>query len=190
MRHQAPGVVIRILVADDTRIHTQLLADALRRDGGLEVISSDSDSQGLIARADLHNIDVLLVGSNLDEQPGRGFEVLRSVRDLHCDLRAVVLLESSKPESILEAFRAGAHGVVNRYESVDTLGKCMRKVHEGQIWANNQQIGLLAQALASSHNLRAVDARGLNLLSKREMEIVRSARAAYEKGVRRERHFF
>ena len=33
------GEVIRVLVADDTRIHTQLLADALRRDRQLEVIS-------------------------------------------------------------------------------------------------------------------------------------------------------
>ena len=30
---------IRVLVVDDTRIHTQLLADALRRDRQLEVIA-------------------------------------------------------------------------------------------------------------------------------------------------------
>jgi len=165
---------IRVLVADDTRIHTQLLADALRRDGALEVISSDSDSQGLIARVDLHNVDVLLLGSNLDEQPARGFEVLREVRALHPNVRAVMLLDSSKPESILEAFRAGARGVFSRRESVETLSKCVRKVHQGQIWADNQQIGLVVQALASSRNPRAVDAQGVNLLSKREMEVVRS----------------
>ncbi len=173
MRDHFPGAVIRVLVADDTRIHTQLLADALRRDGSLEVISSDSDSQALIARADLRNIDVLLVSSNLDEEPGCGFEVLRAVRNSHCDVRAVMLLDSVKPESILEAFRAGARGVVSRHDSLDTLGKCVRKVHEGQIWANSQQIGLLVKTLASSNHLRAVDANGLNLLSNREMDVVR-----------------
>jgi DNA-binding NarL/FixJ family response regulator len=167
-------VVIRVLVADDTRIHTQLLADALRRDGALEVISSDSDSQGLIARVDLHNIDVLLLGSNLDEQPARGFAVLREVHALHPNVRAVMLLDSSKPESILEAFRAGARGVFSRRESVETLRKCVRGVHQGQIWADNQQMGLVVQALASSRNVRAIDAQGVNLLSKREMEVVRS----------------
>jgi two-component system nitrate/nitrite response regulator NarL len=173
MRDQSTGVVIRVLVADDTRIHTQLLADALRRDGALEVISSDSDARALIARADLRNIDVLLVSSNLDEEPGCGLEVLRAVRTSHSDIRAVMLLDSSKPESVLEAFRAGARGVVSRHESVDTLARCVRKVHDGQIWANSQQTTLLVQALASSNQLRAVDARGLNLLSKREMEVVR-----------------
>jgi DNA-binding NarL/FixJ family response regulator len=174
MRDQFTGVVIRVLVADDTRIHTQLLADALRRDGALEVISSDSDAQALIARTDLRNIDVLLLSSNLDEKPGCGLEVLRAIRGSHRNMRAVMLLDSSKPESVLEAFRAGARGVVSRQESVDALARCVRKVHEGQIWANSQQMGLLVQALASSNQLRAVDAQGLNLLSKRETEVVRA----------------
>ena len=174
MRNETFGTVIRVLVADDTRIHTQLLADALRRDGALEVISSDSDSQGLIARADLHNVDVLLLGSNLDEQPARGLEVLQEVHALHPNVRAVILLDSSKPESILDAFRAGARGVFSRRESVEILSKCVKRVHQGQIWADSQQMGLLVQALASSRNVHAVNAQGVNLLSKREMEVVRS----------------
>ncbi len=122
----------------------------------------------------MRDIDVLLISSNLDERPGRGFEVLRGLRATHADLRAVVLLDSSKGETILEAFRAGARGVFSKDDSVDTLSKCLHKVHEGQIWANSQQIATLVQALASSHNIHAVDARGLDLLSKREMEVVRS----------------
>ena len=94
---------IRVLVADDTRLHTTLLADALRRDGAFEVIGSDS--QELIARAHLHDIDVLLLSSELDGQPGRGFEVLREVRELHPNIRAIMLLDSSKHELVLEAFR-------------------------------------------------------------------------------------
>jgi len=174
LRDENCEIAIRVLLADNTRIHTQLLADALRRDGALEVICSDSDSRGLIARADLPSIDVLLLSSNLDEQPARGFEVLREVRALHPKVRAVMLLDSSKPETILEAFRAGARGVFNRQESVETLSKCVRRVYQGQIWADSQEMGLVLQALASSRSVHAVDARGVNLLSKREMEVVRS----------------
>ena len=63
MRDDTVDPMIRVLVADDTRLHTQLLAEALRRDGGFEV--TGSDSQELIARVDLHNIDVLLLSSCL-----------------------------------------------------------------------------------------------------------------------------
>jgi len=174
MRHQSTSDLIRVLVSDDTRVHTELLADALKRDGSLQVTTSASGSEGLIGRTDLHNVDVLLLSSTLDEQPGRGFEVLRGLHATHGYVPSVMLLDSSRQETILEAFYAGARGVFSRNESVETLSKCVRRVYEGQIWANSQQLAVLTQALASSHSVRAMDAHGMNLLSKREMEIVRS----------------
>jgi two-component system nitrate/nitrite response regulator NarL len=174
MRHHPSAVPIRVLVSDDTRVHTELLADALKRDGCLQVTTSPSGSESLTGNRNFRDVDVLVLGSNLDERPGRGFEVLRGLRASNADLRAVVLLDSSKGEMVLEAFRSGARGVFSKNDSVDILSKCLRKVYEGQIWANSQQIATLVQALASSHNIHAVDARGLNLLSKREMEVVRS----------------
>jgi DNA-binding CsgD family transcriptional regulator len=85
----------------------------------------------------------------------------------------VVLLDSSKRDVILEAFRAGATGIFSRHESVETLAKCVLSVCRGQIWANSQQMAYAVEALAASHSVRAVDAHGLNLLSKRELEVVR-----------------
>jgi two-component system, NarL family, nitrate/nitrite response regulator NarL len=167
-----PEPAVRVLVADDTRLHTTLLADAMRRDGAFEVIGSDS--QELIARPNLHNIDVLLLSSELDGLPGRGFEVLKRLREQHPDIRAVMLLDSSRSECVLEAFRAGARGILSRQESVEILSKCVRIVHHGQIWANSQQMVLLLQALASSRSVSSAHAPGMEQLSKREMEIVDS----------------
>ena len=50
----------------------------------------------------------------------------------------------------------------------------MRSVHQGQIWANSEQMGLLLQALFDSRNVPTVNAQGMEQLSKREMEIVDS----------------
>jgi two-component system, NarL family, nitrate/nitrite response regulator NarL len=169
VRNNTIETVVRVLVADDTRLHTQLLADALRRDGTLEVMSSDS--QELITRSDLHNIDVLLLSSELNE-PAGGFEVLRQVHTSHPKVRAVMLLDSSRPESILEAFRAGARGVLSRQDSIEILIKCLRKVHQGQIWANSQEMGLVVEALAASHSPNPINAQSIEQLSKREMQVV------------------
>jgi len=173
MRRQLAVVPIRVLVCDDTRVHTELVADALKRDGSLQVTTAPSGSDGLTNHLSPHEFDVLLISSNLDQRPGHGFEVLRGLRASHGDLRAVILLDASQGEMILEAFRAGARGIFHKDDSIENLGKCLRKVSEGQIWANSQQIETLVEALASSHNIKAVDARGLDILSKREMEIVR-----------------
>jgi DNA-binding NarL/FixJ family response regulator len=168
------GEAIRVLVADDTRIHTQLLAEALKRDHGLDVISSPSHSRDLIVAATLHEVEVVVISANLDEEPLRGFEVLRELRAKRPQVQAIVLLDSSKREAIVQAFRAGARGIFSRHESIETLSKCVRSVHQGQIWANSQQMSFAVEALAASPTVRAVDANGLNLLSKRELDVVRS----------------
>jgi two-component system, NarL family, nitrate/nitrite response regulator NarL len=165
--------IIHVLVADNSLMHTQLLGDALKRDKCLRVISSSSNTKSIVEATLEHHFDVLLISSNMEEQPDRGLELLRDLCESRPTLRAVVLLDSPQAELILEAFRAGARGVLTRFESVQTLSKCVRCVHDGQIWASSEQISLALGALASAHTVHA-SGRGLSLLSKREIEIVQS----------------
>jgi len=95
------------------------------------------------------------------------------LKTLRSEMRAVVLLDSSKREVVIEAFRAGARGLFTRHESLETLSKCVRRVYEGQIWANTEQVGFAIEALAGSPTIRAVGAHGMELLSRRELEVVR-----------------
>lgn len=172
---QSPGEkTIRVLVADDTRIHTQLLADALRRDHQMEVISPPVRSSDLVESVKTQKADVVVLSSNLDEEPLRGFELLRELRAANPEILAIMLLDSSKKETILHAFRAGARGIFSRHDSVETLSKCIRSVFAGQIWASSEEMSYAVEALASSPVVRAVDSNGLSLLSKREMDVVRS----------------
>lgn len=172
-RGEAPAKSIRVLVLDGSTIHTQLLAEALRRDRALDVISLESPRAVIKTVLD-SNIDVLVIGANLEEQADRGLAILRELRTSRPNSRAVVLLDSCKPQVVLDTFRAGARGVFSRSESIDKLSKCIRCVHDGQIWANSREMSLALEALASAPTVTAVDAKGLNLLSKREKEIVHS----------------
>jgi len=165
--------MIRVLVADSTRIHTRLLADALTRHSDLKVIPFESDSSELVAAATSPDVDVLVISSSLDEQQFRGLDLLREVRKSRPDIRAVVLQSSSKDEATVQAFRAGARGVFGRNEPLDLLSKCVRCVSEGEIWASSRQLGIAIAALADSPTVRAVSANGVNLLSKREVQVVR-----------------
>ncbi len=165
---------IRVLVADSTLIHTRLLADALKRDPGFDVIPFESDSSSLVAAAAAQSVDVLVVSSNLDSHFGRGLEILRQQHSARNRARAILLLESSKDDAPLQAFRAGAKGVLGKNEPVEVLIKCIRCVHQGQIWANSQDLGVAIDALASSSITRALTPERAGLLSQREQEVVRS----------------
>ena len=163
---------IRVLVADSSRIHTHLLADALKRDPLFEVIPCDSDANGLIAAVHGFQIDVLVISSNLNEEPSHGLAVLREVRAAKPGVRAIILMDSLKDETVLNAFRAGARGIFGKTQPIEMLCECIRCVHDGQIWANSHELSLAVDALASAPSLRAVNARGLSLLSKRELQVV------------------
>ncbi len=163
---------IRVLVAANSRIHTSLLADALRRDVLLEVIPCECDSTGIVHAAITDNVDVLLISSNLDEQPCRGIEVLRELRRFHAVTRPVLLLDSSKDDAVVHAFRAGAWGVFGRNDPMELLSKCVRCVYQGQIWVNTQHLHVIVDALANSPTVKAVNSGGMSLLSERELQVV------------------
>ena len=84
----------------------------------------------------------------------------------------MVLLTSSKDESVLTAFRAGARGVLSRQASIEMLRKCLLRVHQGQIWANTHQMIVLVRSLAPSSSLPTVRTNRMEQLSKRELEVV------------------
>jgi len=167
------GTPIRVFVADNSPIHTQLVAEGLRRDPNLQIIVPMSDFSGLIAEVMASDVDVLVISANLDEQPSKGLEILQELRTSFPGIRAVVLLHSSKRELIVDAFRAGARGIFSRQGSIEMLTKAVRCVHEGQIWANSREMTLAVEALANSRIVRPMNGNGLNLLSRREMEVVR-----------------
>lgn len=171
--HNGHAATIRVLVADNSRFHTQLLAEALKRDPDLEIVSSDLDAASLVAASVSQTIDVFVLSAFAEDDAKCGFRILEELRETYPNTRAVMLLDSSKPDSLLEAFRVGAKGIFDPHESSDMLCRCVRRVHEGQVWLSHEQMTLVLEALASTPKVRAVDGNGMNLLSKREVEVVR-----------------
>ena len=163
---------IRVLVADNSRIHTQLLSERLQGDPNLDVVRWDGNPSNLTATILASNTDVLVIGFNLDSQPGRGLEVVREMRAASPRTKAVILLDAQRDEAVLDAFRAGARGVFSKESSIEMFSKCVHRVHQGEIWGDSRGVSLAMNALASSPVVRAVSASGLSLLSKRELEVV------------------
>ena len=171
-RQEQGSEVVTIAVADTTHIHTQLLAEAMRNDHGLQVVASASSSADLLAAVARVPIDVAVISHNLDDKIGRGPDVLREMRALRPHIKGVILLDSSRPEDVLDCFRAGAKGVFSKHERLESLCKCIRSVHEGQIWARSVELDLALDALANSPVVRTTNHKGVDLLSTRERQVI------------------
>jgi DNA-binding NarL/FixJ family response regulator len=165
--------VIRILAADSNMMSSQLLASALQRDTRFHVIEAVPDAEGIIRVITQEKPAVVVIGGELDGNKGKGFQIVREVRAACPETRAVMLLDSSERSQVVEAFRAGARGVFSRNGSLKLLAKCICCVHQGQIWANSKELRYLLDALGEALPLRLTDAKGTQLLSRREQEVVR-----------------
>jgi len=171
-REEKGSDFISIVVADSTRIHTQLLAEAMQSDHGLQVVASASNSQDLLDAVTRVPVDVAIISYSLDDQPGRGTEVLREMRALRPQIKGVLLLDTSRPQDVLDCFRAGAKGIFSKHDRLESLCKCIHCVHEGQIWARSVELEHALEAIANSPLVRATDHKGLDLLSARERQVV------------------
>jgi len=173
MRSTQPAPVVRVVVADGSVIHTELLAQAIAKDRHIRVVELSSSSKEVLKAVVEAEPDVLLISENLDQRPGGGLELLCQIRETHPGVKPVVLLDSSDRESVIQAFRAGSRGVFCRNQPVKLLCKCIAAVNTGQVWANSSELGFLLEALAAAPALHSGDAETLSILSDRERDVVR-----------------
>jgi DNA-binding NarL/FixJ family response regulator len=165
--------VIRVLAADSTRMSSQLLATALERDKHFQVLDCPADGQEILSVVMSERPAVVVLSAEVDGNPRKGFALAREIHSLHPEVQVVMLLDSSERDAVLEAFRAGARGVFSRNESLKSLAKCICCVNQGQVWANSRELRYLLDALGGALPLRVLDAKGRDLLSRREQEVVR-----------------
>jgi DNA-binding NarL/FixJ family response regulator len=160
---------IRVAVVDSTRMSSESIATILKRSHCQIIFVGTSVEK---AREAFNDADVGLIGSNLVNQAGRGYELAREIHRANPAVRIVMVIDDADAQSVLRAFQAGARGVFGRNSSPQLVAKCVARVHEGQIWVSSQEIQFLLEALTEPPRLRLVNSSGKGILSPREQEVV------------------
>ena len=163
---------ISLLVAEHSRMGCQLMETALRRSRQITVAASVVESGELTEAYKSLSPDVCIISSALKDGPTAGFRVAREVLDINRSAPIVMLLDSPERTLVVEAFRSGARGILSRDDPFDLLQKCVQKVHEGQIWANSQQLSFLLESLLDGTPPPITDVKGATLLTARELRLV------------------
>jgi two-component system nitrate/nitrite response regulator NarL len=166
--------VVSVLVADQSRMVSQLLASSLARKSRFKILGTAVEAEQALQILGRETAEVAVVAVNLKDGPLSGFSLLTQLRIAHPLTRTIVLLDSPDDDLVVNAFRSGARGVFCRSGSVKMLCKCIYAVHQGQIWANTLQMQVILGALVAQMPTRAGNAspKQENLLSKREREVL------------------
>ena len=165
---------VRVIVADTTRMGTQLILEALGQDDRFNIAGVLAAPEEFGAVASDFKPHIAVIGTGAIGDARKGFDLLRHTQARHPKLQGVMLLDSSTREVVVEAFRAGARGVICRDDGLDALRKCLYAVYLGQIWATSAQLGFVLEAFSHRWVPQTIlDSNGRGLLSKRELDVVR-----------------
>ena len=164
---------VRVFIADGSQLSCQLIAAAVRRGRyRTRVVGYATDAAGIREGLEEHEADVTVIGARLEGKDLAGFNVTREILAAHSKPKVIVILDSDKPDIVVEAFRAGANGIFSRDQSSELLCKCIYAVHEGQVWANSKELRFVIDALGPALPTKATSLRGMGLLTKREADVV------------------
>ena len=164
---------VKVFIADGSRMSCQLIAAALRRGRyRTKVVGYATDAVGIREGLKRNEADVAVIGARLEEEALAGFNVTREIRAANPKPSVIIILDSSKPTMVVEAFRAGASGVFSRDQSSELLCKCIHAVHRGQVWASSKELHFVLEALGPTLLAKSISQKVSGLLTKREEGVV------------------
>ena len=152
----------------------RLLSSQFKRRSEFSIVSCTSDRSSLLRSARETKFAVALISTDLQDGLLSGLAALREVQEANPELRSILLSDRPEPQIVVEGLRAGARGFFSRSNfDFTALCKCIRRVCEGQIWISNMELEYVFDAVVQTRPLRVMNAEGLNLLSRREEEVMR-----------------
>jgi DNA-binding NarL/FixJ family response regulator len=155
-----------VLVADSNYVNCQLLVSALRRRPEFHVTSCGMDINSILAAVGDAPLHVVLMHAESE------MSTVRSLHLIHPEIAKVLLLDNSERDTVVNAFRSGVRGLFRFSDDLPLLCKCIHCVHRGEIWASNEHLEYLIQAVTQVPSLRMVNSHGINLLTPREEQVV------------------
>ena len=166
--------IVSVFIADTNRLKTQLMVAALERSRPrVSVVGSALDSLGTREGLREHRADVAIISADLGTGLPGGLDLVRELKACHPTMRFITLVDSTTASVVAEVFRAGVDGLISRDDSFEVLCKSIYAVHEGQVWANSEQLHFVMDAFAKTTRPTEVFAgRYSKLLTERESHLV------------------
>ncbi len=169
----ATSSTIGVLVADSNQMQCQLLVGALRRRPEFRVTSCGVEMDIILNAIADFPVDVILMNADHPKLGGQDMANVRRLHLAHPHIAKVLVLDESNRDSVVNAFRSGVKGLFCFADyPFRLLCKCIQSVHQGQVWANSEQLQYLLETVTQVPALRMVNVRGVRLLTPREEQVV------------------
>lgn len=137
----------------------------------MEVVGKFTNCSEVFSQLEQLSPDVILLERELGIE--NGVDAIPQLTGLS-KAKIMVLTGSRDPSAHVSAVLAGAKGVVEKEEAVETILRALEKVHEGQVWLDRASMGRLVIELSNRKVAEKRDPaqQRVGILTDREREIV------------------
>jgi len=134
---------IRVILADTQAIYRVGTKKIFALEDDIRVVAQAENLGQVLAAAAKFPADVLLFEASISpNSPEAISEVLKRA----ANLRVIVLSPETDEDTTVEYFRRGVRGLLPRSIAPEMLVKCVRKVHAGETWIDNQSVNWVIEA--------------------------------------------
>ena len=166
----APGPVARVLLVDDHRTFTDLLALALRSEADLEFVGAAhraAEAEALVAKL---APDLVVMDAKIG--PDDGIELTARLTTTHPGLRVVVLTAHADTALMQRAVQAGACGLMPKDGSLPEMLNGLRSARTGGLMVHPTLLHTLVTAPGRGQGAAPRSAAPV-ALTRRETEVLR-----------------
>ncbi len=167
------GAAIRVVIVDDRAVIRSALQILLERRPDFEVACLTSKDPRELAAIAVQP-DVVLLNEGHDYW--RDIRCLSWFRETMPAVRVLLLAETTDSNTVEQAIRLGAHGVVGKEHSADVLLTALVRVHSGEYWIDRAIAATFVSEAcpAGVRRAKGTNQTGLAALTSRERDIVKS----------------
>jgi DNA-binding NarL/FixJ family response regulator len=163
-------MAIRVLVVDEERIFADAVAAHLDAEQDITVLAALHPARYNECLTAGRHADVMLLDADLAY--GAANSLCAELTTSRAPSRVIMLSDSSEPERIVAALRAGASAWVRKDESFEHLLRVVRGVARGETWLPTAETGTVLHILMRAQARQTQEDSMLAALTPREREIL------------------
>ncbi len=161
---------IKVAVVDDHTLFREGIRKILSLEKDIEIVGEAYDGDEVIALLHHSLPDIMLLDVKMERV--NGLQILPKIVESYPLVRVIVLTAQISQGESIQAIKDGARGIILKHAASEFLIKGIRKVHQGELWADSSTMTFVVDSLSRRLRQDQKPEKGRKELSDRELEVV------------------
>lgn len=161
---------ITVVLADDHAILAEGTASILKEYDFIDLIGAVNDGEKALELVMSHEPDILVSDITM---PGKSiFDIVQEIEQSQLKTQVLILSMHDSPDYVFKALNSGVNGYITKYADRDEMIKAIQTVAKGEEYYSQPITQIIVKGFKDKKNQENNNQNPINVLSKREKEVL------------------